>query len=308
MKRILLISVLFLLPIVTTAQTWRYVRHEVSFGVGVSNFLGDLGGAKGIGTHYFKDLKAHSTRPSIIAGYKYMLTPAISAKVTALWGYLHGDDAVTKNLVRNERNLSFRSMIGEFNLIAEYYPWGERVEPKYKLGAVRGIHGYKSFHLQPYFFTGIGMTLFNPKGKLNGQWYALQPLGTEGQGLPGRPAPYKRITMNFPIGMGVKYLIDKKWSLSFDLSVRYTLSDYIDDVSTTYYHPTAIEAAYGPEAAALSNRTLDPSSGNFGVTVFQNGLVNYKQRGDPKWNDAYMFAIFSVNYRFSQGATFIPKF
>ena len=100
MKRLLILMMLSLMPLFSEAQSWRFVRHEVSFGVGVSNFLGDLGGAKGIGTHYFKDLKGRSTRPSLIAGYKYMFTPNISGKVTALWGYLHGDDAVTKNLVR----------------------------------------------------------------------------------------------------------------------------------------------------------------------------------------------------------------
>jgi hypothetical protein len=237
-----------------------------------------------------------------------MFTPTISGKFTALWGYLHGDDAVTKNVVRNSRNLSFRSMIGEFNLIAEIYPWGERVTPRYKLTGVRSIHGNAAFTIMPYFFTGIGMTLFNPKAQLNGDWVALQPLNTEGQGLEGRPEPYQRITVNFPLGAGAKYLIDKKWSLSFDLSVRYTLTDYMDDVSTTYYDPAILEANFGPESAILSNRALDPTDGNFGVTNFSNGLVAYKQRGNPRYNDAYIFAIFSVNYRFSQGATFIPKF
>lgn len=305
MKRILLILTLSILPFISNAQAWRYVRHEVSFGVGVSNFLGDLGGAKGIGTHYFKDLKAQSTRPSLIAGYKFMISPAFSVKATALWGFLHGDDAVTKNVIRNNRNLSFRSMLGEFNAIFEFYPWGERVSPRYK---IRGIAGNEAITLMPYFFTGFGMSLFNPKAQYNGDWIALQPLGTEGQGLPGRPDKYKRITMNFPLGAGVKYLIDRKWSITFDLSVRYTLSDYLDDVSTTYYHPDAIEAAYGPEAAELSDQAADPSLGYTGVVVYQNGLVNYMQRGNPKYNDAYMFAIFSLNYRFSQGATYIPKF
>ena len=308
MRRLLLIVILWFLPLLSSAQSWRYVRHEVSFGVGVSNFLGDLGGAKGIGTHYFKDLKAKSTRPSTIIGYKYMFTPTISGKVTALWGYLSGDDAVTKNVIRHNRNLSFRSMIGEINLIGEFYPWGERVTPRYKLTGVRSIYGNAAFTIMPYFYTGIGMTLFNPKTQLNGQWYALQPLGTEGQGLPGRPAPYKRVTVNFPLGIGAKYLIDKKWSVSFDLSVRYTLSDYIDDVSTTYYDPAKIAAAHGPEAAILANRSVDPNDGNYGITTYSNGLVEYKQRGNPRFNDAYMFAIFSVNYRFSKGQTFIPKF
>ena len=305
MRKLLLFYILLLLPFLGHSQTWRYVRHEVSFGVGVSNFLGDLGGAKGIGTHYFKDIKAQSSRPALQAGYKYMLSPSFSVKGTILWGYVHGDDAVTKNDIRNNRNLSFRSMIGELNAVCEFYPWGERVTPRYK---IHGIAGNQAITLMPYLFAGVGMTLFNPKAQYNGEWVALQPLGTEGQGFAGRPDPYKRITMNFPIGIGCKYLIDKKWSLSFDVAVRYTLTDYMDDVSTTYYHPDQIAAANGQVAADLSDRSDNPSLGWTGVINYPDGRVNYLQRGDPRWNDAYLFAIFSVNYRFSQGATFIPKF
>lgn len=305
MKRLLIFFAILILPISSNSQAWRYVRHEVSLGVGVSNFLGDLGGAKGIGTHYFKDLKARSSRPSLIAGYKFMFMPALSGKVTALWGYLNGDDAHTKNDIRNNRNLNFRSMIGEFNLMAEYYPWGERVSPRYK---IRGIHGNRTFTIMPYITAGIGMTLFNPKARYNGAWVELQPLNTEGQGMPGRPEQYKKITMNIPVGLGVKYMINSQWSLSFDLTLRYTLTDYLDDVSTTYYHPDQILANGGQAAFDLQDPALDPSLGWTGVDVFNNGLVNYKQRGNPKYNDAYMFAIISVNYRFTQGQTYIPKF
>ena len=147
--------------------------------------------------------------------------------------------------------------------------------------------------------------------ELNGDWVTLQPLGTEGQGLAGRPEKYKRYTMNFPIGMGLKYLIDKQWSLSFEMSLRYTLSDYIDDVSTSYYLPNEIQAANGGDSGVLSDRSLDPSLGLSGVTPnysINYGVNNYLQRGNPKFNDAYMFAIFSVHYRFKQGSSFIPKF
>lgn len=305
MRKLLLILLLCLAGQHIDAQTWRYVRNEVSFGVGASNFLGDLGGAKGIGTHGIKDLKLAMTRPSIQIGYKYMINPGFSVKGTAIWGYLNGDDANTKNFVRNNRNLSFRSAIGEFAVLAEFYPWGERVTPKYK---IVGVNGNESFTIMPYFYTGVGFTLFNPKAKYNGNWVALQPLGTEGQGLAGRPDKYKRYTMCFPIGMGLKYLIDKQWSISFDLSLRYTLSDYIDDVSTSYYLPSEIAAANGPDAAALSDRAIDPSLGISGVMQYSNGVNNYLQRGNPKYNDAYMFAIFAVHYRFKQGTTFIPKF
>jgi len=90
--------------------------------------------------------------------------------------------------------------------------------------------------------------------------------------------------------------------------VRYTFSDYLDDVSTSYYFPDQIAAANGVEAGALSDRALDPSKGETGVIAGAGGLFNYQQRGNPNYNDAYMFAIFSINYRFAKGATYIPKF
>lgn len=302
MNRLLLVIGILLIPLSSEAQSWRYARHEASFGVGVSNFLGDLGGAKGIGTHYFKDLKARSTRPTLTAGYKFMISPSWSVRTNLSWGYLHGDDAVTKNDIRNNRNLSFRSMLGEWTVQGEFYPWSERVSHRYK---IRGIAGNRTITLNPYIALGVGMTLFNPKADYNGTWVELQPLNTEGQGNPGRPDPYKRITMNFPIAVGVKYLITSQWSVGFELSVRYTLSDYIDDVSTSYYHPSSFT---DPVAYDLQDRSLNPSLGWTGVDVQSNGLVNYKQRGDPDWNDAYMFAIFSVHYRFTKGQTYIPKF
>ena len=53
---------------------------------------------------------------------------------------------------------------------------------------------------------------------------------------------------------------------------------------------------------------MNPSLGWTGVDVLPNGLINYKQRGNPNYKDAYMFAIFTVHYRFTQGQTYIPKF
>ena len=287
------------------SQSWRYVRHEAYFGVGITNFMGDLGGSRGIGTHGPKDFKIQPTRPTIAMGYKYMIVPELSVKGGITWGFISGDDAHTKNVVRNTRNLSFRSPLAEFAASLEFYPWGERVTPKYK---IRGVNGNKTFSIIPYFTAGVGFALFNPKAKLNGNWIALQPLGTEGQGLNGRPDPYRRITMAFPVGFGLRYVIDKTWSLSFQGTLNYTTTDYLDDVSTSYYHYDEIEAAYGTDAAILSDRTNDPSLGYTGVNPLGDGRYNFLQRGDPKWNDAYMFAIISVHYRFRKGGTFIPKF
>jgi hypothetical protein len=304
MKKNVLFLLLFLLVSSAYSQAWRYVRNEVFFGVGASNFLGDLGGAKGIGTHGIKDLKFSMTRPTIMLGYKYALSPYFSVKGIGVYGLLKGDDATTKNFVRNTRNLSFRSVIGELSGIIEYYPTQERIKPRYK---IRGVKGYKAFSLMPYFYTGIGVAFFNPKGEYQGDWYALQPLGTEGQGLAGRPEKYKRYTLTIPLGAGAKYVIDKQWSISFELSLRYTMSDYMDDVSTSYFRTSDIVAANGEIAGIMADRAV-PGNGITGAVEQQDGRFNYLQRGDPAYNDAYMFGIFSVHYRFKQKELFIPKF
>ncbi len=306
MKRQLAICVLLFLSVTSTAQSWRGMRHEVFAGVGASNFLGDLGGARGIGNHNISDLRVSATRPTLQAGYKFMILPEVSVKGQLTYGYLSGDDAKTKNLIRNTRNLSFRSVVWEFAAMGQYYPLQERIHPRYK---IRGVNGNKTFSVMPYVFAGFGLTFFNPKALYNGDWYALQPLGTEGQGLAGRPGKYKRATLAIPMGAGLKYLVTKEWAISFEMSLRYTFSDYMDDVSTTYFHPAMIDANYGAPGGALSNRSVnDPNNDVTGVVVQTNGMVNYLQRGNPKWNDAYMFAIFSAHYRINKSTTFIPKF
>jgi len=304
-NKVFLLFLLFFVSHVSVSQAWRYTRQEVQFGLGASNFLGDLGGASGAGTHGIKDFKFRSTRPTIMFGYKYMLTPAVSVKASIITSYLSGDDALTTEFIRNNRNLSFRSGLLELGASVELYPWTERTASKYR---VRGGSGNKKITLSPYFVLGVGFAMYNPRAKLNGEWISLQPLGTEGQGLAGRPDKYKRYTLSFPVGVGVKYLVNRNWSVGFEVSLRYTLSDYIDDVSGSYYLASEIGNANGAEAAILSDRALDPNLGYTGVLSASNGTNNYLQRGDPAYNDAYSFAIFSVHYRLRKGVKFIPKF
>ncbi len=304
-SKLLLLTIFVFALTIANAQAWRRSRHEIQMGIGASNFLGDLGGSRGVGTHGVKDYNFQSSRPTIMAGYKYMLTPAISLKASFITAYVSGDDALTKNFVRQNRNLSFRSGLWETAISVEMYPFTEHVRHNYR---VSGTWGSKSITVSPYFVTGIGFTFFQPKAKYNGEWVKLQPLGTEGQGLAGRPDKYKRYTLAIPLGIGAKFLIDKHWSIGIEASLRYTFTDYIDDVSTSYYLPNEIEAAYGPVAAALSDRALDPSLGYTGVYQYANGANNYLQRGDPNYNDAYTFTIISVHYRLIKGTKFIPRF
>src|SRR5262245_24272029 len=113
---LLLLLGLLMLPAISDAQRWKRKRYELSFGVGASNFLGDLGGADQIGTHYFKDLNWTSTRLVVAAGLRYKLSEYFAVNSHLTYAKVTGDDALTNEPSRHYRNLNFESPIFEYNI------------------------------------------------------------------------------------------------------------------------------------------------------------------------------------------------
>lgn len=303
----LLVLCLTFTTLTTIGQSthWKYYRHEVSLGVGASNFLGELGGADQIGTDGLKDLEFSMTRPTIALGYRFKVSPWLANRVNLIYGRLNGDDATTNEVFRFNRNLHFRSPIVELSTQLEWYPFRERSGHLYRF---KGVKGQRATHWSPYLFGGIGGFWFNPKAQYtDGNWYALQPLGTEGQTAGGPNEQYKRIGLVIPMGIGVKYSIDKHWSVGLEFSGRWTFTDYIDDVSTTYYDEAAIIAANGADGQ-MAAYFADPSLGTEESGWPVQGIIADQQRGDPTDNDAYMFAILSINYKLLKGRFNLPKF
>jgi len=290
-KKLLLVG-LILIPFLGSAQVakkrWKAYRIEYIAGLGVTNFLGELGGANRVGTHAFRDLEFSMTRPAAMIGYRYKLSPTFAWCSKFSYGIVSGDDALTKEHFRNNRNLSFKSNIFELSTNIEISFLQEQVGHRYKL---RGVRGMRNVEISAYGFLGIGVFHFNPKAKLDGQWYQLQPLGTEGQGIVASRSKYKRTQLCVPLGLGAKYAIDRQISVGLELGLRYTFTDYIDDVSKSYYYDRG-----GSLVEILADRSLDDKS-HVG-----------EQRGDPRWNDAYVFAMFNICYKIRTGRVNYPMF
>lgn len=289
MSRKAILVILLTLPLFLSAQRRLRYRYELVGGLGVSYFLGDLGGANHIGTHGIKDLELALSRPVIQSGLRYKLTTHMAVRGNLIFGILRGDDKRTQEPFRNNRNLSFRSPLLEFSGQFEYFINKEQTGHRYKIKNVRGI---KAKDIQEYVFVGLGGFLFNPKGKyIDGSWKALQPLGTEGQGIiPGR-SKYSRISTCFFYGLGAKYGINRFWSIGVEFGFRLTPTDYIDDVSTTYA-TTTVSATGDP----LAQYFADPSQG---LGPYPYSTYEGQQRGDPTHKDAYGFITFTANYKFS---------
>jgi hypothetical protein len=269
----------------------NYYDNDVLFEVGgslnVMNCLTDIGGKKGIGKKFIKDLNMGQTNIGggfyVAANYRY----AIGVRLEAAFGKLSGNDNVLTGITdiakeRYNRNLHFRTNISEVSAIVELHPlfmfinWSDRdMEPP---------------RVSPYLLGGIGFYSFNPQAKgPDGKWIDLQPLSTEGQGFmeyPDRDV-YKLKQLNLPFGVGVRYEMNHAISVRGEFVMRKLFTDYLDDVSTTYIDPTLFAQYFAPDKAALaqymSDRQIESRTNPNGGS----------KRGSPKQNDSY----FSFNLK-----------
>jgi hypothetical protein len=268
-------------------------RVEVGINVGPLFFLGDLGGHRGKGTTFLKDLNLPLTK--IMKGVFLTAYPNewMGIRVAADIGKLDGQDNIintkgVNELWRKQRNLDFRTNISEAYIAAEVFPL---------MLLHSGDEDYKP-RLRPYGVIGVGVFHFNPQGSLtdaygNKTWYDLKPLHTEGEGFAEVPQRknYSLTQVNIPMGFGGKYYVSDRVNISLEVLHRKTFTDYIDDVSTEYIDPNLFDKYLTPQNAVIAREISDKVFGIVtpGVTRYSPGT----QRGNPNQNDAY----FSVSMK-----------
>lgn len=210
---------------------------------------------------------------------RYNVNDFISVRAGFNFTSLSGADANAPVGVFRDRNLSFQTDIYEGSLIGEF-----------------NILRYQPYNLanpfSPYIFGGIAFFTFNPTAEYQGQRIPLQPLGTEGQGLPDRPEPYQTQQFAIPFGFGLKYALNDHWNIGIELGIRKLFTDYLDDVSTTYVSYDELLAANGELAAALGNRQGELLGSD--PVIVPTGT----QRGDGKTTDTYFILGLTVSYNF----------
>lgn len=237
----------------------------LGFSLGAANYQGDLT-PKGV----------NIGRTNIAASLFLRLhhNDNINTRLSASYGFIEAYDA-DGGPGRVERNLSFRSNIWEASLIEEINILGFRP-------------GTKRF-FSPYLMAGIAVFRFNPKTDYQGQTVELQPLGTEGQGIPGFSGKYDLVQIAIPIGAGLKLALGKDATLGIEVAGRKLFTDYLDDVSGPYVDSRVILRDNGPLAAALSNR-IGEYRGSDPVNI------PGAPRGNPRFYDWYFFSTVSLAF------------
>ncbi|MCP4441568.1 MAG: hypothetical protein GY810_21890 [Aureispira sp.] len=210
--------------------------HEAGIFMGISNYWGDLTPPK----QFFLE-----THFAVGLAYQFNITPRFSVRSNIIWGQISGDDRHSdEGSGRKQRNLDFLSDIWEFSAL-----FNANILPFHPERGSRPI--------TPYGFLGISLFHFNPTTMYKSERIALQPLGTEGQGITGYPDKYARWQVSIPFGLGIKFSLSSHFNLMIEGGMRKTFTDYLDDVSGDYVALDVIKNGNGDLAATLSNRTYD---------------------------------------------------
>jgi hypothetical protein len=273
----------------TDKYEYRKKRHEVTFGIGASNCLTDLGGSfisdpnseesqiDFLRSIYDTDLAKSNF--SVNAAYIYHFKRKLNFRGNLSFAQIGADDAISKDLHRANRNLNFKSSIIEVSGIVEYYFAKPITGNKFNLKDVQGHKLAPNIlaHWGFYIMGGVGGFYYNPKGQnnkvynsgahINGnfspnidqEWHSLRPLHTEGQGMEGNKTKFQKsgktyspVALCFPLGLGLEKAFNGDLGLKIEASYRFTNTDYLDDVSGVYHNRNEIESKYGITAAVMS--------------------------------------------------------
>ena len=260
------------LPARFFAQMQQSIVQEGEFGVGL-----------GAG-HYFGDLntRAKLNRAKLAATvfFRKNFSNYIAARVGVSYARLGYSDIYNSfNEYMYRRNLSFNTNIWELTLQGDF-------------NFFRFMPGEPGYEFTPYVTLGVGAFSYDPYAYLGGEKIFLRSLGTEGQGSSLYPdrKQYGTMAICVPFGVGIKYALNERINVGFEILYRFTTTDYIDDVSTTYVDPAAFPP--NPDGSPSVALLLSDRSYEVGEPI---GIVG-RQRGNSAQKDHFVTAMFHVSF------------
>ncbi|HCB45759.1 MAG TPA: hypothetical protein DEP37_04950 [Algoriphagus sp.] len=209
MRKLLLILFLFISFESISQSFYRYRFEEpwsFSASIGPTQYFGEL-------YSFWKYNEGVQPDWNANIAFHYTIGTHLRARGDFSYYKMSGQDPPSDpRAFRTPRNLHFRAQNWEVTGIIEYY-WDPVKVPN--------IHRPL---WNPYIFVGIGMSTNNPEAQLDGEWVDLRPLQLESN-------PYERYIVVFPMGLGFKYKLNVYMDLTFEGNYRFTLTDYMDDIS-----------------------------------------------------------------------------
>jgi hypothetical protein len=202
-------------------------------------------------------------------------------RVAGRFAQLGYDDLLSKNSYQYTRGLEFNSNIFEFGVQGDF-------------NFFKYIPNDIDYGFTPYITLGLGVFSFNPYATYDGEKYYLSNLMTDSLKTVGQT-----MAICIPLGVGIKYSINRKVNLSFEITHRFTTTDYLDDVSSSYYSrdlsgnlkPEFLDAVGAPSIDAI----LQDRSVERGGALTPLGTAG-RQRGWSKQKDQYVIAEIGISF------------
>ncbi len=256
------------------AQYGDRAAAEIGVGVGVAHYFGDLNATT----------KLNRPAQAATLFFRKNLGHYIAARTSLTYAQVgFADRYNTQNEVMRSRNLSFTSAVWEVALQGDF-------------NFFRFVPGDASASFTPYVTLGAGLFGYNPYTELQGERYYFRelPIGTEGQNSPLYPTRkmYGTTALSIPFGGGIKYaLYGGRMNISFEVLHRFTNTDYLDDVSSTYVDPASFPK---PPTGISVAQLLSDRSGELGITPI--GLPGRERGNGSRQKDQFVTALLTLSF------------
>lgn len=274
-KLLLLVFAVFNIFCFSTKAQYQSTIQEGEFGISAG------------AAHYFGELntraKLNRPKPAVGLFFRKQFGNYIGVRVAAHYAQLGYSDVYnTSNEFQKRRNLSFNTNVWELALQGDFN--------FFKFVAGDPYHSFT-----PYITLGAGVFSYDPYAYYQDQKIYLRPLGTEGQGYAQYPdrQPYGSMAFCVPFGVGVKYNLTPRVNVGFEIVHRFTNTDYLDDVSTTFVDPAIFPKL--PDGSPSIAELMQDRSYETGEPIgFVNGTA--RQRGYPRQKDQYVMAELTLSF------------
>ena len=274
MKKLVVAPLVFMLVLSVKKVSAQYesIVQQGEFGISAG------------AAHYFGDLNTRSklNRPKPAFGVFFRKQFGNYTALRVAFHYArvgYSDVYNTQNEYQRRRNLSFNSNIFELTLQGDF-------------NFFNFVPADPQYNFTPYITLGAGIFSYDPFAYLNGNKVFLRPLGTEGQGTAAYPdrKPYNTMAICIPFGAGIKYALNDRTSVGFEVVYRYTTADYLDDVSKTYVGIDKFPPL--PDGSPSVAAQMQDRSYETGEPIGIEG----RQRGYSKQKDAYVMAELTLSF------------
>lgn len=158
----------------------------------------------GLGTFTYtgdlaRNYKLTNSRPAATVFYRANISHVVSFKTALTGGKLSASDQRTPiDPFAVKRDASFNLFLMEGSMSFEYHFLDWRDDKR-------------RLRFTPYLFAGLAM-------------FGIS-------GVPNKNAEYSNVQLSIPFGGGMKYILNPKWYIAFEVGIRKTFFDYLDNIS-----------------------------------------------------------------------------